>query len=112
MRRLVPLDSGVVPNLQTRTNQDGEAEVTFHWWCNGQAEVFHKPSDPYEMKNLANSMFGRQLVNQMLPLAAALGSCAGSSCRNPDLSLAVSGNPLPCHDPGPNSEVDEAAFDP
>ena len=83
-----PLASGAV-----------RAKVT--QWCTNDTEVFDLGADPWEMANIGAGA-GAQLLNDTLPLLAALARCKGGLCRHPAPSGA---QPLPCR----TNHVDEGA---
>lgn len=58
-------------------------DLTFHWWCTGQAEVFDVRNDPDQLVNLAGHPgFGQLVEQQFLPIATGLSKCKGAECNH------------------------------
>eukprot|EP00041_Stephanoeca_diplocostata_P018002 m.373209 g.373209 ORF g.373209 m.373209 type:complete len:234 (+) comp20885_c0_seq6:113-814(+) len=105
--------------LRTIDPQSGEANVTFHWWCSNQAEVFMKATDPFEMNNVAATPAGQRVVQALLSATIRLGNCSGADCHvlnrenaDSDTHWDSHTSPLQCHADGPHLDVAEALYDP
>lgn len=77
----------------------GEADWTYHRWCSGQAEVFDKTTDHYEMHNVAAGPMGKAIDKKWLPITVALGKCVGAACNAAAPAAFVPAVPLRCSDP-------------
>eukprot|EP00756_Hemistasia_phaeocysticola_P050778 Hpha_TRINITY_DN25966_c0_g1::TRINITY_DN25966_c0_g1_i1::g.185367::m.185367 len=92
----------------------GSAEWALHWWCSNQSEIYHMPSDPWQMRNLGGdnpTPFGRHVLDQYLGATRLLGQCKGEACSKMPPPTTVVPNLLPCHNVGPKLEVDEVWLD-
>merc|ERR1712232_248949 len=101
-------------NIRFINATSGEAEWSFHWWCSNQSEVFHKPTDPYQMINVGGdtpTAFGRQIEDRYLSATEALGKCTGQSCNEMPAPMAAKKS-LRCGVIGELSEAEEAFLDP
>merc|ERR1712217_149136 len=91
-------------NIRFINESTGEAEWTFHWWCTNQSEVFHRPSDQYQMRNLggdAPTAFGQRIIDVALLATEVIGTCFGEEC-NEMPSTGKAKMSLKCNEPGVN----------
>ena len=74
-------------------------KLSYVRWCTNETEVFDIQQDPWQAHNLAGSRAVAQIEKEFLPVAAALGQCAGAACSSlsPDLEVARQAPPLPCY---------------
>jgi hypothetical protein len=79
----------------------GAARAKVTQWCTNDTEVFDLGADPWELANIGGGA-GAQLLNDTLPLLAALARCKGGLCRHPAPNGAL---PLPCR----TNHVEEGA---
>ena len=73
-------------------------DLTFHWWCTGQAEVFDVQNDPFQLVNLAgNPGLGQLVQQQFLPIATGLSRCKAAECNHPN-PREPGTQPLECYE--------------
>jgi len=89
-------------NIRFINETTGEAEWTFHWWCTNQSEVFHSPSDQYQMRNIGGDSpteFGRKIIDLALPATEIIGTCVGEACNEMPAEGKAKMS-LKCNEPG------------
>ena len=80
--------------LEIRRPLEGDRKK-FHYWCQGDTEVFDMDADPWEMNNLMGTTAGAAAVTLEMPLGVTLSGCSGQNCINPTGSV-IPKIPLPC----------------